>query len=319
MKPKILKKMLTALIALLLISACAQSAVTTEQPAPSTPTQPSPIQLTDGLGRAITLAKPAEKIVSLAPSNTEILFAVGAGGQVIGRDEFSDFPAAAQAIANIGGGFGELDLETIVSLEPDLVLAADLTPPEQIEAIEKLGLTVYALPNPIELEGMYRNLATVGTLTGHSQEAEQLVASLKERVSAVEEKVSQVEARPLVFYELDSTDPNAPWTAGPNTFIDTLITQAGGTNLGGSMADAWVQVSVEELLVKNPDMIILGDATWGGVTPEDVIARQTWAGMQAVQAGKIYSFDDNLVSRPGPRLVDGLEAFAELFHPELFN
>jgi iron complex transport system substrate-binding protein len=319
MKPKILKKMLTALIALLLISACAQSAATPEQPAPSTPTQPAPIELTDGLGRAIVLANPAQKIVSLAPSNTEILFAVNAGEQVIGRDEFSDFPVAAQAIANVGGGFGELDMETIVSLEPDLVLAADLSPPEQIAAIEKLGLTVYALPNPIELDGMYENLATVGMLTGHSQDAEQLVLSLKERVSAVEAKVSQVEERPLVFYELDSTDPNAPWTAGPNTFIDTLITQAGGTNLGGAMADAWVQISVEELLVQNPDMIILGDATWGGVTPEDVIARQTWAGMQAVQAGKIYTFDDNLVSRPGPRLVDGLEAFAKLFHPELFN
>jgi iron complex transport system substrate-binding protein len=319
MKPKILKKMLTALIALLLISACAQSAATPEQPAPSTPTQPAPIELTDGLGRAIVLANPAQKIVSLAPSNTEILFAVNAGEQVIGRDEFSDFPVAAQAIANVGGGFGELDMETIVSLEPDLVLAADLSPPEQIAAIEKLGLTVYALPNPIELDGMYENLATVGMLTGHSQDAEQLVLSLKERVSAVETKVSQVEERPLVFYELDSTDPNAPWTAGPNTFIDTLITQAGGTNLGGAMADAWVQISVEELLVQNPDMIILGDATWGGVTPEDVIARQTWAGMQAVQAGKIYTFDDNLVSRPGPRLVDGLEAFAKLFHPELFN
>jgi iron complex transport system substrate-binding protein len=318
MKLNRIKLTVSALIVLLL-SACAQNATTPTQPEPATPTQPAAIELTDGLGRLITLASPAKKIVSLAPSNTEILFAVDAGGQVIGRDEFSDFPEAAQAVANIGGGFGELDLETIVSLAPDLVLAGDLTPPEQIEAIEKLGLIVYALPNPIELDGMYENLATAGKLTGHTQEAEQLVASLKERVSAVEEKVSQVEARPLVFYELDSTDPNAPWTAGPNTFIDTLITMAGGNNLGGSLADAWVQISVEELLVQNPDMIILGDYTWGGVTPENVVARQTWAGMQAVQTGKIYTFDDNQVSRPGPRLVDGLEAFAKLFHPELFN
>lgn len=295
-----------------LLSACAQTS-------PNPTTQPESIQLTDGLGREIKLARPAQQIVSLAPSNTEILFAVGAGPQVIGRDEFSDYPEAAQALTNIGGGYGELNMETIVSLEPDLVLAADLTPPEQIEAIEKLGLTVYALPNPITLEGMYENLKTVGTLTGHNQEADQLVKSLQDRVTVVETKVAQVENRPLAFYELDSTDPNAPWTAGPNTFIDTLISMAGGTNLGGAMQDAWTQVSVEELLVQNPDMIILGDATWGGVTPEDVQARASWTAMQAVQAGKIYTFDDNLVSRPGPRMVDGLEAFAQLFHPELFQ
>ena len=318
MKSKFWQFTLTAMIALLL-SACAQNTSAPEQPEPMAPTQPVAIELIDGLGRSITLPSPAQRIVSLAPSNTEILFAVGAGGQVVGRDEFSDFPAAAQTITNIGGGFGELDMETIISLEPDLVLAADLAPAEQIEAIEKLGLTVYALPNPVELSSMYENLITAGKLTGHSQDAEQLVASLTQRVTTVEEKIAGVDDRPVVFYELDSTDPNAPWTAGPNTFIDTLITMAGGTNLGGSMADAWVQISVEELLVKNPDMIILGDATWGGVTPEDVIARQTWAGMEAVQAGMIYAFDDNLVSRPGPRLVDGLEAFAKLFHPELFN
>ena len=331
MKSHLLKIGLTALIALLLL-ACGQTTASAPQVEPlptSLPAtaayEPSPtpqleaIELTDGLGREISLAQPAQQIVSLAPSNTEILYAVGAGGQVIGRDEFSDFPIAAQEVTNIGGGFGELNMETIVSLQPDLVLAADLTPPEQIEAIEKLGLAVYALPNPVTLDGMYENLKTVGQLTGHSQEAEQLVQGLQNRVSAVETKVSQVEERPLVFYELDSTDPDAPWTAGPNTFIDTLIRMAGGTNLGGSMQDAWTQVSVEELLVQNPEMIVLGDATWGGVTLEDVQARESWAGMQAVEEGKIYTFDDNLVSRPGPRMVDGLEAFAKLFHPELFN
>jgi iron complex transport system substrate-binding protein len=331
MKLKLLQMGTTALIALLL-GACAQTAPTaapieplsTSLPAtaafePSPTPQVEAIRLTDGLGREIILDQPAQQIVSLAPSNTEILYAVGAGDQVIGRDEFSDFPNAAQEVTSIGGGYGELNMETIVSLEPDLVLAADLTPPEQIEAIEKLGLTVYALPNPVTLDGMYENLITVGQLTGHSQAAEQLVESLKNRVAAVEAKVSQAEEYPLVFYELDNTDPDAPWTAGPNTFINTLITMAGGTNLGGSMQDAWTQVSVEELLVQNPDMIILGDATWGGVTPQDVQARESWSGMQAVQAGKIYTFDDNLVSRPGPRMVDGVEAFAKLFHPELFN
>jgi len=320
MKQHLLKIGMTAFL-LMLLGACAQNTPveTSSAPIPTSLSATEPIQLTDGLGREINLDQPAQHIVSLAPSNTEILFAIGAGDQVIGRDEFSDFPDAAQTVTNIGGGFGELNMETIISLQPDLVLAADLTPPEQIEAIEKLGLTVYALPNPVTLDGMYENLKTVGMLTGHSQAAEQLIGNLINRVSSVEAKVTQIQERPLVFYELDSTDPDAPWTAGPNTFIDTLITMAGGTNLGGSMQDAWTQVSVEELLVQNPEMIVLGDATWGGITPEDVQARESWAGMQAVKDGKIYTFDDNLVSRPGPRLVDGLESFAQLFHPDIFN
>ena len=273
----------------------------------------------DGLGRSVTLNSPAEKIVSLAPSNTEILYAIGAGGKVVGRDTFSDYPADAGAITDIGGGYGELDMETIVSLAPDLVLAAELTTSEQITSMEDLGLTVYVLKNPVTFEDLYQNLETVGELTGQKAEAESLINSLKDRVSAVQKKVKTATSTPLVFYELDSTDENAPYTSGPGTFVDTLITQAGGVNLGSSLTGTWVQISIEDLLVRQPDVIILGDYTWGGVTPENVVAREAWKSLNAVQNQKIYTFDDNLISRPGPRMVDGLEQMATLIHPELFK
>ncbi len=304
------------LILAFLMSACAPQ--TAMAPAKtSVPTQ-GPITLTDGLGRKVTLAAPAQRIVSLAPSNTEILFAIHAGSQVVGRDEFSSDPAEAKNLPTVGGSMGKYNNEAIVNLKPDLVLAAEINTPEQVQSLESLGLTVYLLPNPIDLDGMYQNLLTVAQLTGHTTDADALVASLKARVAAVDQKLTSAQGKPLVFYELDSTDPNAPYTAGPNTFVDLLIQRAGGRNVGSDMSSAWAQISAEQLVLKNPDIILLGDGAYG-VTPESVKARAGWDKIKAVQDGQIYTFDDNLVSRPGPRLVDGLETLAKLIHPEAFK
>ncbi|MCP4361024.1 MAG: cobalamin-binding protein [Chloroflexi bacterium] len=325
---------LLTLLFILLLSAC--STTDTADPNPTlAPTEvaveieptaePTPepvdttITLTDGLGNEITLDSPVQKIISLAPSNTEILFAIGAGEQVVGRDSVSDYPEAALQIADIGGGFGELDMETIIAMEPDLVLTADITPPEQVEALTDVGLTVFAIANPVELAGMYENLRLVAQLTGHEAETETMIADLKTRVAAVSDQIATVEEKPLVFYELDGTDPNAPWTSGPGTFVDTLISMAGGQNLGASLDGAWVQVSVEELITQDPDIILLGDFLWGGVTPEVVAARENWDTLSAVQSNQVYTFDDSLASRPGPRLVDGLEVMAHQFYPDLFD
>lgn len=302
----------------LILSACASATPAPTQLPAATPT-PTGISIVDGMGREITLDRPAQKVASLAPSNTEILFAIGAGAQVIARDSFSDFPEQALAVADIGGGFGEIDTETLVSLEPDLVLAAEINPVENVRMLEDLGLKVFYLSNPKELDGLYENLRTVARLVGHEAETEGLIESLKLRVSTIEEKVSSLQERPLVFYELDGTDPSAPWTSGPGTFIDLLLTKAGGDNLGNTLDSEWVQISVEELITQNPDVILLGDYTWGGITPEDIAARPGWEVIAAVQNEQVYTFDDNLVSRPGPRMVDGLEALAELLHPELFQ
>jgi len=278
-----------------------------------------PVMVTDGLGRSIRLDAPAKSIVSMAPSNTEILFAIGAGSQVVGRDEFSDYPPEAKDIANIGGGFGDYNLEVITSLQPDLILASSLQPSELIQTLEDLGFTVFVLANPTEMEGLFSNLMIVAELTGHQSQASMLVESLRNRVKAVEEKIATVDDPILVFYELDATDPKAPWTAGPGTFVDTLISMAGGVNLGSKMQGEWVQISVEEIIIQDPDVIILGDYTWGGVTPEDVASRTGWEGLSAVQTSRVYPFDDNLVSRPGPRLVVGLEEMARLLYPNLFE
>jgi len=277
--------------------------------------QPAPIQLKDGLGRQVTLSKPAQKIVSLAPSNTEILFAVGAGKQVVGRDDFSDFPAEAKAIQSIGG-VQAYNFEAIASLQPDLVLAAGINTAEQVKSLEDLKIPVYYLANPTDMNGLYANLKIVGQLSGHDKQAADLADSLLKRVQAVESRVAKASGTPKVFYEIDGTDPSKPWTAGPGTFVDLLIKKAGGVNVGNALSSDWAQISLEALLLADPDIVVLGDASYG-LTPEQVKARPGWDGIKAVKNNKVLLFDDNLISRPGPRLVDGLEALVKIIHPEL--
>jgi iron complex transport system substrate-binding protein len=319
------RKHLIALLIVPLLAACGSAqtpsaTVIPTQPAlnplPSPTTNPA-ITLTDGLNRTVTLTRPAQRVVSLAPANTESLFAIGAGAQVIGRDETSDYPATAQSLPTIGGYSG-FNLEEIVALHPDLVLAGGINTPELVASLEQLGLTVYFLPNPTTLEEMYTNLETVAKLTGHESETGALVVSLKNRVAVVDAKIKPLSSDPTVYYELDATNPTKPYTAGPGTFVDLLIDRAGGKNIGAELSIPYPQISLEQLVVINPNIIILGDSAYGE-TSAKVSARPGWGTLAAVQTRQIYQFDDNLVSRPGPRLVDGLEALAKLLHPDVFK
>jgi len=319
------RKITFALLALTVLLAACAPAVTpeptvipaTEAPSLFPPTPSDNVSLTDGLGRQVILAEPAQKVVSLAPSNTEILFAIGAGGQTVGRDLFSDYPAEALSLPDIGGSMGEYNLEAIVALQPDLVLAAEINPTELVKSLEDLGLTVFYLKNPTTLEEMYANLEIVAQLTGRETEAAALVESLKARVAAVDEKIAPISSQFSVFYEIDASNPAQPYTAGKGTFITLLIGRAGGKNIAAEL-DAYPQLSIEQIVAEDPQVIILGDSMWG-VTVESVAERPGWENLSAVKNGQVFPFDDNLVSRPGPRLVDGLEALAKLLRPELFK
>ena len=331
-----LRKFLFVTILITLLAACAPQATPTTAPAPTelpaieapvteapptqAPTEPAvetTLVLTDGLDREVTLNEIPQRIISLAPSNTEILFAIGAGDQVVGRDSLSDFPEEAKAVADIGSTFEALNTELIVSLEPDLVLAAEINTPEQVKQLEDLGLTVYYLKNPTTLEEMYGNLELVAQMTGHQEEAADLVESLKARVAAVDEKIAPLSSKFSVFYELDATDPAKPFTAGKGTFITQLIDRAGGYNIASDL-EGYPQMSLEQVVAADPSFIILGDARYG-VSPESIAERPGWENLSAVKNGQVLPFNDDLVSRPGPRLVDALEELAKLLRPELFQ
>ena len=272
-------------------------------------------EVVDGLGRTVSLPVAPMRIISLAPSNTELLFAVGAGPQVVGRDEFSDYPAEAQNVASVGGSMGKYSLEQIAALKPDLILAAEINTPEQVKSMEDLGLNVYFLSNPVDLKGVLENISFIGSLVGKEKEASQLTENLQTRIDTITSAINSQDQPVKVFYELDGTsDPAKPWTVGSGTYIDELISMAGGVNVASEAGPGYLQLSQEALIVADPEVILLGDAAYG-VTPESLAERTGWSNILAVVNGRVYAFDDNLVSRPGPRLVDGLELIVALLHP----
>jgi iron complex transport system substrate-binding protein len=285
--------------------------------APSPPPTAGPITLTDGLGREVSIPVPVQRIISIAPSNTEILFAIGAGSKLVGRDEISDYPPEAVEITSIGSTYGELNTEAIVTLEPDLVLAAMINSPEHVQAIEDLDITVFVLPNPLDFDDLYEILETAGRITGQETAAETLAESLKNRVNAVVEKTSGVDPC-KVYYEVDGMDPAAPWTAGAGTFQDVLIQLAGGENVAADI-EFYGQINLEALVTRDPEVMIFSEGPWVPTTPESVVERAGWADMTAVANGAVYGIDANWLDRPGPRLVDALETMAKLVHPERFD
>ena len=292
----------------------APTEVPTETPEPT----PEPIIVTDDMGNQITLQEPAQRIVSLSPSMTESLFAMGAGNLIVARESNSTYPEEAKEIENLGKIWEGLPMEKIVSLEPDLVVAAQIISSDQVQKMQDVGLTVYWQSNPQDFQGLYDNLMELSRLVGSEGEADELVSSLQDRVALVEETLADIEETPLVFYELDATDPSNPYTVGKGTFISYLIEKAGGENLGDSLEGSYVQISSEEIIAQDPDYILLGDAQYG-VSPESVAERPGWAQLTAVQEDRVIAVDDDLVSLPGPRLVQGLEEIARKIHPEVFE
>lgn len=270
------------------------------------------ITVTDDNGTVITLPSTPHRLISLAPNVTEIFYALGLGKEVVGDSSYSDYPAAAKKLPVVIN-YTTLAQEKLLSLKPDLIVAADIVPQTTIDKLRSLHLTVL-MTNPHDIGGILRDLTLVGAATGAAKQAATLVASLQTRINRVKGIVAKAKGRPTVFYELDPT----LYTVGPGSFVDSLITLAGGKNIVAG-ANPYPQLSKEKLFAANPQDYVLGDATNGAVTPAAVAARPGFSVLQAVTAHHVYSFDDNLASRPGPRIVDGLEKLAVLIHPALFR
>ena len=308
-------------------AASADTPLPTSAPAPTTvptlaatptPTTPPILTLTDSSGRTVHLpGTPPQRIISLAPSATEILFAIGAGDRIVGVDNYSDYPPAAAEIRQIGAF--PPDLELILALEPDLVTAVGITFVDVIESLEDLGIPVVILDSP-NVRGVAGSIRLAGIAVGETEAANLLADQIEARIDAV---VAALEGAPVlrVFHELDASTPGRPFTVGPGNFVNDLITLAGGANVFADAASAWPQVGLEDVVARDPQVIILADANFG-VTAESVKARAGWDGLDAVLNDRLLEVStelDNQLSRPGPRIADGLEALARYLHPDLFD
>jgi iron complex transport system substrate-binding protein len=274
----------------------------------------SPGTYTDDMGREVSIDKVPQRIVSHVPSITETLFVLGLGDRVVGVSDYCDYPEEAKLKPSIGNYFNP-SLEPIVALEPDLVLTDGHS--ESIKGLEPLGITFFII-DPKDIDGILEDIELLGRITGVQKKAGSLVSEMSSRFAQI---ASQVEGAPRVrvFYIIDATDLNNPWTAGPGSFVDALITMAGGENIAAEAQGAWVQFSIEQLVSSDPDVIILPSKHGTAFTPPEVLREHPiWREITAVKQGRIFTIDDDLVSRYGPRIVQGLEEIAKIIHPELF-
>jgi len=276
-----------------------------------------PYEVTDGLGRKVTIAKIPQRIVSLSPKNTEMLFAVGAGDQTVGTTTYCNYPPAASKTEKVGGFSAKsLSLERIVSLRPDLVVSVGELHAPIIQELERLEIPVIAFAVDT-FDGLFEDLQLLGRITGHETEASSLVRKLIERVDQVKEKAQSVPANEKLtaFYYVWGE----PLTgAGPNSYLGEMIQICGATNIIEDTSTRFPKLTMEVLLAKNPDVIISSSNHSDLGSVKNVESRPGWSGLKAVQTKRVHLLDGNLISRCSPRTVDALELMGHALYPAYF-
>lgn len=271
-------------------------------------------EVTDDLGRHVIIPDRPKRVVSLAPSITEIIFALHREAILVGVTQFSDFPPEAKGFRSVGS-YINLDLERIVALSPDLCLATkDGNPREVIERLASLKIPVYVL-DPRNLEAVMDTLLRIGDILGAHREAAVIVEMMRARIRRVISRVAKASHRPSVFFQIGITPIIS---VGTSTYIDELIRLAGGENVAKGPT-AYPQFSEEQVVALAPEILIITSMARGGRFKQVKKSWEKWAQLPAVKNGRILVVDSNLFDRPSPRIVDALETLAAKIHPELFE
>jgi len=312
---------LSAFLAIGLLAACGEEAKN-EKPTSSEQQETSqvdkatfPMTITDAVGKDITLEAPPEKIVSLIPSNTEILFALGLNNEIIGVTDNDDYPAEATEKQKVGGM--EYNIEQIIALQPDIVFAhaSSMTfSAGAIEQLESAGLKVFVVTNAKDFNEIYTTIEQLGRATGKLPEAKKIIKDMKTKVEEVLAKLEDVKPK-KVFVE--ASDEPQIFTAGKDTFMNEMLNMIHAENVAADTVD-WYEISSEQIIAKNPDVIVV---TYHYV-PEILTKLPQRAGFDTINAVKnktIVQVDESTTSRQGPRLGEGLEELAKAIYPEAFE
>ena len=303
----------------LLLAACGSGAAPSQSPQVQPPAGASaspgsatfPVTLIDDEGTAVTIKAEPQRIASLSPANTETVFALGAGDRLVGGSDYDDYPAEAAALPDLVT-FNGVIMEQLVAAAPDLVLAAGngFNPPADIARIRELGIPVVVL-YPEDVAGVLHDIELIGDAVGKGDEARTTTAEMQARIDAISAATAGVE-QPRTFYELGAE----PELYGPSddSFVADMVTLAGGEPITTGSTTA-ASLSLERLVTEDPEVIVLGDANYG-TSAAQVAARPGWDVMTAVKSGAIRPVDDIIVTRPGPRLADGLAALTLAIHPD---
>jgi len=271
-----------------------------------------PQTLTDDVGLSAAIPAAPKRIISMAPSNTEILFALGLGNKVVGVSSFCDFPEAAKNKDKIGD-FMAPNIEKILLLKPDLVLAGGGVQKDLAIKLSAMGiptLTFY----PKNINEMLMDIVLIGKASGKETEALVYIEKLKARMEKVKSEAGKINKKPKVYFEIWSQ----PFTtAGKGSFVEELITIAGGVNIFSETDKTFPEISGEEIIKRDPEIIITAYMGKKGKMKKEIAKRSGWAGVSAVKEGRIYdNIDSDILLRSGPRLVNGLEALSKVFLQE---
>ena len=307
--------LILALALMLALAACTPAETTptakpTLEPTPAPAAEPTPeatpeaAVLTDMLGREVALPAEVKTVVSLAASNTEILYAISAGEMLVGRDAYSNYPEAAADIAVVGD-FNGPNIEAIVAADPDVVLASYLQD-DVLNQLTELGIAVFCT-EAFDYEGIYTSIALIGDICGKTEEATALCAGMRESIGKVQ-AAAATEAQPTVYYVM-SFGEYGEWSGGPGSFINAAIELAGGIPITKDMGEIWVNPSIEQIVALDPDIILLSSL----YTIEDLSAANGYADMRAVKEGHVYLVNPDWVERPAPRITEAVAEFGEIF------
>jgi iron complex transport system substrate-binding protein len=273
----------------------------------------TPRTFVDDLGRKIFLAKEPKRVVSLAPSITEILYAIGLNDEIVGVTEFCDYPPAARLKAKIG--YAQPNIEAIITLEPDLVLApraflrADL-----LAKLEQLKVTTFVV-DPESFEEIPSRIQTVGRILNRSAAADGVAMAMRQRIAAIRSKMEAV-ARVRVLYVLNS---QPLITVGPGSYIHQVINVAGGSNIASQATVPYPHLNMEAVLKEDPEIIIFPIGKAEGISLTEQQEWLRWTSLSAVKQGRLHQISADILNRPGPRIVEGLETLARIIHPEAFT
>lgn len=264
----------------------------------------------DDAGRRMYFAKPPARIVSLAPSITEMLFAMEAGEQLVGVTDFCDYPPEALKKPKVG--YSNPNLESLVALQPDLVVAPnDFLKPDVIVRLEQLNIPVFILADK-NVEGIFVHIQTLGRIVGRSPKADTVAMQLRQQVAAIQRRI-QGTTPVRVLYVLNS---QPLITVGPGSFIDQLIGMAGGINIAAKSAAPYPRLSLEAVLQEDPEVLVFPVGKAEGISESEQQAWLQWSTMTAVKQGRLHQISADWLNRPGPRIAQGLESLAVILHPD---
>ncbi|PYZ92452.1 ABC transporter substrate-binding protein [Salipaludibacillus keqinensis] len=278
-----------------------------------------PVTVTDSSGNEVTIEEEPETIVSLLPSNTEIVFELGAGDRMIGVSEFCNYPEETADIDTVGGQ--DIDAELILSMEPDLALVQgyhEQNNSDMLDQFEDAGIDVLVIEGGNSFEEVYDTIHLIGEATGTTERAEEIVVDMEDRLEDVQEQASSISEEEKLKVWVEVAPAPDIFTTGSGTFMQEMLDAIQATN-AAEEEEGWVNLTEEEIVTLNPDVIITTYGYYVEDPQQEVVSRDGWSDVPAVQNDRIHDVHNDTVTRPGPRLIEGVETLAELIYPEVFE